>query len=229
MTLKHCNLFRLFFYAILCAMTTFELLQRIQQRLGEQTAFYGDAELVANGLNAAQNLLALARPPLLRQRTTLSVVSDVPFYDLRETNRRILRLQRVVLGTITGDALTPDSTTGLTGDLTPIAVARLASTRSDWFTVHGPVEHYWQWGDWLGVYPRPLTATTLTLVYDALPTPLTLAVPDGVPDMAAVYHPMLAEVAAALALIKEAGAEGQRGLADVARLLGVKASPAPRA
>jgi len=208
-------------------MTTFELLQRQQQHLGEQTAFYTDSELLVNGLNPALRLLCLARPTLLRQRQAITITADLPFYDLRQLGSRIVRLHRVVVGTITGDDLTADATTGRIGDLTPISVLKLAASQAAWLKQQGPAEHYWEWRDWLGIFPRPATAMTVTIIYDALPTALTLETPDTVPDLAAVYHPLIAEMAAGLVRVKEAGVEGQRGLATVARLLGLQAPGTP--
>lgn len=203
-------------------MTTFDLIQRTQQHLGEQTSFYTDDEIVVNGLNPAMRLLVLARPQLLRQRATVTITADLPFYDLREVQPRIRRMRRVVLGTITGDDPVRTVNTGELRDLTPTTVMKLGSKHS-WFADKGPVEHYWVWGThWLGLYKRPLTDVTITLVYDALPTAMNVDLPNVEPAVMAAYHPVIADIAAGLLTVKEGTPEAERGLARVQAALGLQ-------
>ena len=56
---------------------------------------------------------------------------------------------------------------------------------------------------WLGVYPRPALASTLTLIYHAVPTKFRRDQYDGVPDIAPSWHTSIGKIAAALLLMKE--------------------------
>lgn len=203
-------------------MTTYDLLQRMYVKLGEQTRFYTPEEMVLNGLNPAQRLLTRVYPQLLPKRRLLTVTADLPFYDLRLLDPQLSsrRVWRVVLGDVTTDAPTPSVASGELHDLTRTTVTKLAYHR-DWLNQRGPLEHFWTWGThWLGLYKRPVYAASVTVIYGAVPTPLNVDIPTGVPDIIGAYHPLLSDVATALVLAKEGGVEGQRALATIANALG---------
>lgn len=202
-------------------MTTADLLQRMQQKLGEQTVLYTDEELVLNGLNPALRLLTLRYPQLLRRRATITVTTDLPFYDLRLVSPRIHRIRRVVLGTITGDDPVRTANTGEFKDLTMTTVTKLQFTH-DWLAKKGTIEHYWRWGtNWFGLYRRPTNDAVVTLLFDAVPDPLSVDTPTGEPAVISAYHPLLADIATGLVLVKEGATEGERGVTLIQESLGL--------
>lgn len=193
-------------------MTLGDLLQLVNLKLGEQSLFYPPEEVLRQGLNPAQRLLCLVYPRLLLSRLTTTVDADLPFLDLRTVSTSIRKIERVFLGDVTGESSIANVATGEAHELTETTVMKLSSQRN-WLAQKGTIEHYWLWGPhWLGLFRRPIATTTITLIFKATPTPLVFEVPTGVPDVAAVYHPVLAEIATGLLLLKEGGAESQRGL-----------------
>jgi hypothetical protein len=85
----------------------------------------------------------------------------------------------------------------------------------------GIVRQYWLWGSyWLGLYKRPITATTITVVYDAVPK--QLRVDADIPQVQDVYHAAIAEAAAALLTVKEGTPVGERALTKIAQALQLK-------
>ncbi len=199
------------------------LVTLVEQKLGSQTTFYTDAEIVDHGINPAQRLICLTYPMLNYVRTTVAVTTDQPIIDLRELldgslniiGNRFRHVRRVSLGNVTDNLSTPTAATGELQKLEQTTVKRLAG-RNDWFALHGEVRKYWMWGQYfLGVYKRPIAATTLTIIYSAAPAPLALAAPTGIPDIPAVYHPVIAEIATGLLIMKEGAPQTERGLARI--------------
>ncbi len=204
-------------------MTLSELITRVQQKLGSQTTFYTDAEIVVNGINPAQRLMCLVHPPLNYIRTTLTVTADQAFIDLRTLldgslaiiGNRFRSIRRVTLGTVTGNLATNTVATGELQKLDHATVKRL-SARNDWMALRGLVRKYWLWGPyWLGLYERPIASTTITILYAAAPAPLVITSLSASPDIAAVYHPVIAEIATGLLIMKEGNPQTARGLARI--------------
>lgn len=189
-----------------------DLLQRVNLKLGEQSLFYPEAEIVLNGLNPAQRLLCLAYPTLLQKRVALTVGPDQIFNDLRLVTPTIRKINRVVLGDVTAELGTPVPYTGELKRLLPTTLDRLAGF-NNWMQKTGLTTKYWMHGPfWLGLYKRPMTTLTITVLYDAMPTPFVLTEPGTIPDISQTYHPILADIAAGLLLAKEGVPVGTRGL-----------------
>ncbi len=204
-------------------MTLTELIVRVEQKLGYQTTFYTDAEIVVNGINPAQRLMCLVYPPLNYIRTTLTVTADQAFIDLRTlldgssalVGNRFRSIRRVVLGNVLLDLHTNTAATGELQKLDHTTIKRL-SARNDWMSLRGLVRKYWLWGPyWLGLYQRPIASTTITIIYAAAPAPLDIGTLSGVPDIPAVYHPVIAEIAVGLLIMKEGNPQTARGLARI--------------
>ncbi len=204
-------------------MTLTEIVTLVEHKLGDQTTFYTDAEIVDQGINPAQRLMCLAYPALNTVRTAVTVTSDTPFIDLRTLldlslniiGNRFRHIHRVSLGNVTDDIATPTAATGELERLEPTSIKRLAG-RNDWMSLRGEVRRYWMWGRyWLGIYKRPIASTTLTIIYRAAPAPLALASPTGVPDIPAVYHPVIAEIATGMLILKEGDPQTTRGMARI--------------
>ena len=206
-------------------MTFSGIHQLVSLKLGEQVVFFPNAE-VGRAINTAQRLLCLRYPALLRQRATLTVIADNPFIDLRTLQdasgstlgNRLRHVRRVVLGSVMADAPVRNTTTGSLFELRATNVQVLAWRARDWLQHQGDPRYYYLHGPlWLGLYPRPIVATTITVVFDAAPAPL---VDDAhVPQVDEVYHPIIAEVAFGLLLVKEGN---QRSLAIVQDALSLK-------
>jgi hypothetical protein len=202
-------------------MTTQELLDRTLQHLGiGQSTFWPSSELVTNCLNPAMRLVCLLKPDLLTLRTTVTQDIDAVLLDLRVVTPRLWRLQRLTLGDVT---LTtpPTPSQGRLGDLRRISLTALRGQK-DWFARQGPVPtHYYLHGlTLLGTWPRARRAVTLTFTYAALPVPLDVADLTREPDLPAQWHPLISDVAAALAVLKEGTSESQQGVQQLSQLVG---------
>lgn len=211
-------------------MTLTDLVQLTLLKLGEQTAFYPQDEIVRSGLDPAQRLLCLVYPALLRFRTTITTPQDIPFIDLRTLTdssgrtigNRLRTIHRVLLGDVTADAPVRNLT-GELQELRHVSLRALGARDRAWLAKQGPVREYWRWGRiWLGLYRRPVDTTTLTIVFDAMPTPFSLVTPAQTPDIQDAYHPVIAEVAAGLLLAKEGVPQGAKGLETALRALGLE-------
>src|SRR3990167_1320978 len=183
-------------------MTGSDLLQSIWLKLGENTTCYPEAEVIVNGINPAMRLLCLMKPDLLNQRVALTLVAETSLIDLREHAPRSWILRRVMLGTITGDAATKTDY----GEFKPLlrtSVKKIAWQR-DWFSKRGTPSSYYQHGrDWVGIYKRPTADRALTLIFRAIPTAFTTNTMSDSPAFAEVWHPLIADIATGLLLIKE--------------------------
>jgi hypothetical protein len=162
-------------------MTLSELQQLVALKLGEQTIFYTPEEITRSGINPAQRLIGLLRPNLVRQRVTVAVGVDLPIIDLRTLTdsagvligNRIRRIDRVMLGDVSGDTPVRNAVTGELQELRSTTIKALSNYTNAWMAERGMVRNYWQWGHyWLGLYKRPITATTITVVFDVVPAQL---------------------------------------------------------
>lgn len=200
-------------------MTLSDIQQLVSLKLGEQSLFYPADEITRSGINPAQRLLCLMYPMLLSQRATVTVDPDLPFIDVREVTdsagvklgNRIRRVTRVVMGAVTGNAPVHNPVTDALYELREMSVGSLSKYINDWMSQHGIIKRYWLWGSyWLGLYKRPITATTITIIYDAVPAQLLFDA--DIPQTQDVYHRVIAEIATGLLLIKEGEPQGSRGL-----------------
>ena len=206
-------------------MTFSDIRQLVSSKLGEQTAFFPDAE-VDRAINCAQRLLCLRYPALLRNRATLTVNVDNPFIDLRTLQdasegtigNRLRRVRRVVMGSVMADIPVRNAVTGGLFELRSVGIRALACRARDWLRHQGDPRYYYLHGSvWLGLYPRPVVATTITVVFDAAPHPL---VDDAdVPQVDSVYHRVIADIAFGLLLVKEGN---QRSLNLLVSALGIQ-------
>ena len=192
-------------------MTLSEIINSILQKLDDNSLYSPQAEIVTSGINPAMRLLAMSRARLTR-RVTATVSAEAITVDLRQVAPRLLRLRRVVLGTITGDSPTVSGS-----EYHRLDEARLQSIawEHDWFIKRGRVTKYWRFGQhWLGLHKRPTVDTTITLIFDAIPLAFTEAQiteqPQASPELADTAHPLIADVGYALLLIKEGAVESAR-------------------
>jgi hypothetical protein len=200
-------------------MTVNEILQRIGEKLGT-FEFYTQAEMIANGLNPAQRLLCLLTPEALTQRTTITLAANEIFVDLRQSAINSWQIRRVILGTITGEDATRSN--GEFRDILPASLGWM-SGRRDWFTKTGAVQRYARHGRfWLVFYRRPVQSETLTLIYRAVPTAFTTASLASTPDVQSSYHPLLADIATALLLIKEGVTESDKAVRMLSEIFGTE-------
>ena len=190
-------------------MTFSDIRQLVWLKLGSQVIYFPDAE-VDRAVNCAQRLLCLRYPTLLYNRATLTVNADNPFIDLRtlqnasgETiGNRLRRVRRIVLGSVMVDVPVHNTVTGELRELRYTNVQVLASVARNWLSRRGDPRYYYLHGAvWLGLYHRPIVATTITVVFDAAPQPLVSDI--DVPQVDDVYHRVMAEIAFGLLLVKE--------------------------
>lgn len=210
-------------------MTLSDIQNLVALKLGEQSLFYSPEEVIRSGINPAQRLLCLVYPLILNQRATATVGADLPFIDLRQVTdasgiiigNRIRKVNRVMLGNVRGDAPVHNAVTDELFELRETTVAALSKRANDWMSQRGLIRHYWKWGTyWLGLYKRPITATTVTIMYDAVPAQLVGDADD--PQTQDVYHRTIAEIATGLLLVKEGSPQGERGLQRIAAALALK-------
>jgi hypothetical protein len=201
-------------------MNTADLLARIYGHLGEGAeTFWPAEELVVNALNPAQRLLVLLRPALCTTRTLLTVPPDTLVLDLRQVAAQTWRPQRVALGDVRTED--PVLSAGRVGDLRRITLRALRG-QPDWMGVRQALPSHWYMhgAHLLGIWPRVAQPVLLTLVSAALPTPLSAQTPAQVPDVLPTFHPLIADVAAELARLKEGQTEVQLALTRLQALLG---------
>lgn len=210
-------------------MTLSDIQNLVALKLGEQSLFYPPEEITRSGINPAQRLLCLVYPLLLNQRATVTVNADLPFIDLRQVTdsngvilgNRIRKVNRVVMGNVSGDAPIHNAITDELFELRETAVGALSKHTNDWMSQRGLIRHYWKWGTyWIGLYKRPIIATTITVIYDAVPAQLVVGSDD--PQTQDVYHRVIAEIATGLLLLKEGSPQGERGLKRIVETLALK-------
>ena len=207
-------------------MTLSDLQNLVALKLGDQSLFYPPEEITRSGLNPAQRLLCLTYPLLLQQRATVTVDPDLPIIDLRQVTgadgvilgNRIRSLRRVVMGNVLTDAPVHNAITDELFELRETSVAALSKRANDWMSHRGLIRHYWKWGTyWIGLYKRPITATTITVIYHAVPAQLVFD--DDEPQVQDVYHRVITEIATGLLLMKEGNPQGEQGLKRIATAL----------
>lgn len=210
-------------------MTLAEIDALVVQKLGDQNAFYPQDERLFDGIDPAQRLLCLAYPRLLSRRIVTTVNEDQPFLDLRtlqdtlgaNVGNRIRRVTRVVLGDVSTDQPTPDALSNALTELRLVTIDSLEAT-NNWLDLHGEPTRYWLWRRyWLGLYKRPMQATTITVVFDATPLSLFHQGLDAIPDIQEAYHTVIAAVATGILLLKEGVPQGAQGVQHIMMALGM--------
>jgi hypothetical protein len=203
-------------------MTTQELLTRVYDQIGlGGSTFWPAAEVVANGLSPAMRLLIGWKPSLLIQRALVTLAVDQAFIDLRTAAPRQIRMQRVCLGDVRTED--PVLSQGREGDLRQTSLAALRGHR-EWFQVRRAVPSHWYTHglDVLGIYPRVLSSTLLTLVYSADPTPLSASDLSREPEISEQYHPVIADVATCLLQAKEGAGEVEHAMQRLQNIMQVE-------
>jgi hypothetical protein len=204
-------------------VTLTELIQRVSLKLDENTAYYPRSDIVLSGINPAMRLLAMMRAPLPR-RVAATLGAERVTIDLREDAPRCWKLRRVVLGDITSE---DPSVSGIAyRSLDYASLAGIAWQRT-WFLKEGTPTHYWRFGGhWLGIYKRPVVATTITLIFDALPLPYTV---DDItnngslePELGDIWHSVIADVAFALLIIREGVGETEKAQSILSQTFGAE-------
>jgi hypothetical protein len=201
-------------------VNTAQLIERVYQHLQDNHLRYPESEVVGNGLNPAQDLLLLFNPTVLHRRTLCCLPACAQFTDLRIWAPRLLTLLRVVRGDVSADR--PDAPSGW---LFPLESTRLCSFSTDlaWMSREGEPTRYFRHGRYLlGVWPRPRTETHLTLIYESLAERLSLDAPEGCSELPQEMHPVIADLAAQLLLMKEGSGETDRALSQMQSLLGAE-------
>ena len=196
-----------------------DLLTRVWERLGRNTVLYPPAEIIDSGLNPAQTLLVLLDHTVLTKRVAVPLIAEEAFIDLRQVAPRLLQLKRVVLGNVVTED--PSRSLGQVHDLTATTLETLRwKSQAWWRTVGVPKQWYRHGRYWVVVYPRAVSALTLTLVYTASPALFSLNDQNAVSELPVALHPLIADVGAALLLVKEGQIEGQRAMQRLGEALG---------
>ena len=201
-------------------MVTADLITRAREKLESNSLYFEDEKsIVLNALNPALLLLALMKPALLVKKTTISVLADECFLDLRVSTPRCLKIDRVSLGDVTGE--TPIPSQGELGDLRVTSLPALRSKQS-WLMDrrHRPQNYARHGVFWLILYPRSILDHTITIVYRAFPAPLDVLTPNVEPELPQVFHDVLPEIASNLALMMEGGKEAEMAMQRLAAALG---------
>ena len=203
-------------------MQTTALLARIYEHLGEgATTFWTPEEVVVNGLNPAQRLLALLQPTLCTTRTLVTLPPDTLVLDIRPLTPRSWRTQRVVLGDVRTED--PLLSAGRVGDLRRTTLSALRG-QPEWMQARQALPSHWYAHGLhlLGIWPRVAQALVLTLVDSALPTPLSHTQPTQEPEIVPAFHPILADVGAELMRLKEGQTEVTLAVTRMQALLGAE-------
>ena len=196
------------------------LAQRVYERLGREDVLYPQAEVLANGLTPAQNLLCLLEPTSYIERYVATLNIHAAILDLRSVAPRAHTILRCVLGEIPADVAS--FTQGEYHPIHPTTRAQLA-WRRNWWQHTGTPDRYWRLGrHMIGFYRRPIVAVSVTLVTGSIPPALTVDDLDDEPRLDPIQHPLMADVAAQLLLIKEGAGEAERAMTMLGQLLGVE-------
>lgn len=202
-------------------MNLTELINRVWQKNDENDLYFPQDIVILNGINPAMRLITYAKPHLLIRRVLFTTNANFSILNLRAIQPRYWRMLRVVVGDATGDVATPSGS-----DAFPLLPATLAAIRwrRGWYTQTGTPRHYWIWGEhYFGLWPRPDRETTLTLIFSAIPLPFTLndifVNPSPEPELPAIWHLLIADVAFALLLVREGVGEVDKAQAILQNLL----------
>ena len=148
-------------------MTLAELIELVRQRLGGSETFY-PAALLIPFLDHAQRLLALQSAYRVLQRAAYTLVAGELLIDLRALLPRALQVRRVLLGNVSTQE--ESRSLGLLQPLFRTTLATLAA-RSGWLATQDVPRQWFPHGKTLlGVWPRPSTTTTVTVMATGLPT-----------------------------------------------------------
>lgn len=199
-------------------MTGFELIELMQQRLGDSgSRVYYTESICLRFLNFAQAFLATLPQFTIRARTATTITGLSCFVDLRTVIPRHLALTRVMLGNVVTQQ--ESLAYGVTRRLHRITLDALAARRN-WIAALGVPRLYCLHGaTLLGVYPRPTADTVITLVARTLPAPYTAGTLGQECEHQSSTHSQIADVSTGLILLREGTIEGSKGVGMLAQVL----------
>lgn len=199
-------------------MTTEELIKRALLHLDDDRVRYPEDEVIYNGLNPAQDLLALMRPHL-HHTHVVSLPAQSAFIDLYPLDPHIVDIDRVVAGDQGFDATTEDDL-ARHQQLEMTHLETLAGTHPRWYTTVGRPRRYYRHGrTLLGIWPRPPEAITLTIQAQCVPTGLSKEDFQRASELEASDHELIGDVAYAMLLVKEGAVEVDKAFSRLALLL----------
>lgn len=194
-----------------------EIIDLMQQRLGDVSRAYYETRICMTFLNYAQNFMALLPQYALLKRTATTIGAHGCFIDLRVAIPRYLKIRRVVLGNVATQQEV--FTFGETRRMYPISLKALA-VRRQWIAEEGIPRHYFLVGATLiGVFPRPSSDTVITIMTTTLPTEYTMNTLMAECELQPSSHQVVVDVATGLMLLREGTVEGQKGVAMLAQVL----------
>lgn len=187
------------------------LLEQTYQQL-ENRAGYTPEEVCANGLTPAMQLLCLLDPRLHTLTSVLIFPGRLLTLDLRSVMPRTHRVLRVLLGQAATDRPADPDVSRLT-PLWPTTRAQLARLHPNWITRIGMPSHWFMLGmHILCCYPRPVEDITITVVAAAVPLAARATDDQATPALDPAQHPVIADLAQWLLMIKMGSGEAERAL-----------------
>lgn len=198
--------------------TMAELAEQVYLHL-ENRALYPLSEVYANGLSPSMRLLCLLDKSLLTQRVAVTLPAYSLVIDLRAVMPRTHQVLRVVLGDATtevqartGSHFTP---------LVPTTRERLALLHPAWLkTVRVPSKWFMLGRHLLCCWPRPMTDMVVTLISAVVPTAASVNAQSVAPDIDVAQHPLVADIAAGLLMVKEGAGEAERAVQMLSTIAG---------
>lgn len=198
-------------------MTPNEMVNRAYAHLDQDRVRYPVAELVDSGLTPAQDLLSLFKGEMgIRHTFSVPLPKESAFIHLLNYDVNIVRVNRVIVGDQTGDrSLHPSGELSTTHPLQPTQLEALSGIRPAWYLDLGmPRKYYLHGRSLMGVWPRPLSAATLTIEALCVPTPINGQAlgPPYRSELSAGEHELVCELAQTFMLLKEGAVEVERAL-----------------
>lgn len=205
-------------------MATFAALAEVIWTQLENRPLYPLAELFANGLNPAMNLLALKNPTLLTTRIETTLSASSLFLDLRTIAPRCQAVTRVLLGRADGNQIA--TSLGQFLPLQRTTRQSLAALHPHWLRAVGTPRTYFMLGSTLlACWPRPAADVNLTVWCAMMPRAATLTTQTVSPELDESVHDQIADLATALLRIKEGRGDTEKAVDQIAALLGLDAEP----
>ncbi len=191
-------------------MTTADLIEAVFQRL-ENRAAYTATEIVRSGLNPALTLFALVHAAASIGRVVVTLPAESSFLDLRDVFPQVARLTAITRGQVRTDR--PRASLAPMVPLLPMEGATLGRIYPRWIMRRGIPQRWWMMGlSLVGITPRPVADCVLTLTGRMRASSLAVDDPHRPPEIDVGWHPVLAEIAAQLVLVKQGAGEAERAL-----------------
>ncbi len=202
-----------------------EALERISQQL-ENRAVYTAAEQCTTGVAPALLLLALTMPSYRTVTQVLTWPALTPLVNYADSFPRLVALRRVVVGQRWADR--PVGVFGVEDILRRSTRQHLARRDPLWMTRTGTPRDWIRFGSQqMGLAPRPLSDTTVSLTGTALPaTPDPNALNIEL-DCDPLMQPLVVDLATHFLLLKQGAGEAERGFQRLQQLLQTTALEGP--